>query len=797
MSDQPHSPGETARQGPVRAFYDWLVRSLRTSPLAAPDVDGPTTAEALPSRIAHYAITHKLGQGGMGVVYAARDERLQRPVALKMISSQSYDETTRKRFWREARTAASVNHPNICQIYDIGDDDGDDLFIAMELLEGETLDQRLQKGPMSVSQAVPVALDILAALAAVHARGVIHRDLKPSNVFLTPHGVKVLDFGVARPQPEQALTAAANLTGTGVLVGTPRYIAPECVLGEAADASSDLFAVGAILFEILAGRPAFGGRTVPEVLRATVYEQPPALTGPPAVAAVDRVIRRALAKRPGDRPESADEMARQLRGIRIGDTGDVPAVAQVLTRLVVLPFRTLRADPESDFLAFSLPDAIATSLSGTGSLVVRSSAVAARFAGEAPDLKALAEEADVDRVVTGTLLRSGEQVRAAVQLVEAPAGTLLASLTVQSSLGDLFRLQDDISKRVVQALSLPLAGLPTPTPDVPRDAQAYELYLRANELASSHEGLVRARDLYERCLALDPDFAPAWAHLGRCHRVIGKYIDGAADSESRAERALGRALELKPRLAVAQKFYAHLEADMGRARQALVRLLTEAHRHGNDPELFAGLVHACRYCGLYEASITADAEARRLDPNVRTSVAETLLLAGDIEGRLAIDRPSQATGADDGNRVMSLGLAGRREEAIEALARMRRATHLPVHQAFIGYLSAWLERRPDGMVLDESTFGRLKIQHDPEAIFREAWMLCDVGEHEQGLRRLQRAVASGYFVAPTLAASRQFDPLRHNPEFQALVAEAEAGRQAALTAFREAGGERLLGLTLT
>ena len=326
----------------MRAFYDWLVRSLRTSPLAAPDADGLTTAEALPSRIAHYAITHKLGQGGMGVVYAARDERLQRPVALKMISSQSYDETTRKRFWREARTAASVNHPNICQIYDIGDDDGDDLFIAMELLEGETLDQRLQKGPMSVSQAVPVALDILAALAAVHARGVVHRDLKPSNVFLTPHGVKVLDFGVARPQPEQALTAAANLTGTGVLVGTPRYIAPECVLGEAADASSDLFAVGAILFEILAGRPAFGGRTVPEVLRATVYEQPPALTGPPAVAAVDRVIRRALAKRPGDRPESADEMARQLRGIRLGDTGDVPAVAQVLTRLVVLPFRALR-----------------------------------------------------------------------------------------------------------------------------------------------------------------------------------------------------------------------------------------------------------------------------------------------------------------------------------------------------------------------------------------------------------------------------------------------------------------------
>ncbi len=777
-------------------MFDWLVRSLRSTPRSVRGVDNLTTAEALPSRIGHYAITHKLGQGGMGVVYAARDERLHRPVALKMISSRSYDDTTRQRFWREARTAASVNHPNICQIYDIGDDEGDDLFIAMELLEGEPLDRRLQRGPMSVSQGVPVALDILAALAAVHARGVVHRDLKPSNVFLTPHGVKVLDFGVARPQPEQALTAAANLTGAGVLVGTPGYIAPECILGQAADTSSDLFAVGAILFEILAGRPAFAGRTVADVLRATVCDHPPALTGHPAVSAVDRVIRRALAKESGDRPGSADEMARELRGIRIGDTGDVPAVAQVLTRLVVLPFRALRADPESDFLAFSLPDAIATSLSGTGSLVVRSSAVAARFAGETPDLKALAAEADVDRVVTGTLLRSGEQVRAAVQLIEAPSGTLLASLTVQSSLGDLFQLQDDISRRVVQALSLPLVGLATPTPDVPRDPQAYELYLRANELASSHEGLVRARDMYERCLAIDPDFAPAWAYLGRCHRVIGKYIDGAADSESQAERALGRALALNPRLAVAQKFYAHLEGDTGRGREAVVRLLTEAHRHGNDPELFAGLVHACRYCGLFEASVTADAEARRLDPNVRTSVVETLLLAGDIERLLALDRPSQATGTDDGNRVISLGMAGRREEAFEALAHMSRVSQLPVQRAFMGYLSAWLERRPGDMVVDEAKFGRLKIQDDPEAIFREGWMLCDVGEHDQGLRRLQRAVARGYFVAPTLAASRHFDPLRQNPQFEALLAEAEAGRQAALTAFREAGGERLLGVTL-
>src|SRR5437870_35150 len=256
------------------------------------------------------------------------------------------------------------------------------------------------------------------------------------------------------------------------------------------------------------------------------------------------------------------------------------------TRLVVLPFRVLRPDPETDFLAFSLPDAIATSLSRIGSLIVRSSATAARFVGESPDLKALAAEADVDRVVMGTLLRSGDQLRAAAQLVDAPAGTLLTAHTVQSSLGDLFRLQDDIARRVVEALALPLAGAgPSPRPDAPHNARAYELYLRANELARAYDQLPLARDLYQRCLELDPSFAPAWAHLGRCHRVIGKFIDDAADNYPRAEEAFRRALDLNPRLSVAHKFYAQLEADLGQSQAALVRLLGQAERRGNDPEL--------------------------------------------------------------------------------------------------------------------------------------------------------------------------------------------------------------------
>ena len=275
--------------------------------------------------------------------------------------------------------------------------------------------------------------------------------------------------------------------------------------------------------------------------------------------------------------------------------------------------------------------------------------------------------------------------------------------------------------------------------------------------------------------------------------MIGKYVDGTADSEAHAEEALRRALELKPRLSVAHKFYAHLEADIGQARRAMVRLLGEANRHGNDPELFAGLVHACRYCGMYEQSVAAHAEARRLDPNVPTSLEQTLLMMGDIEQLLAVERPPVIAGGDDGIKVIALGLAGRRDEARRALLGMREASHIPLFVTWIDYLMAWLDRRPAAMRLDASPHAALKIQDDPEAIFQEGWLLCDVGEHERGLGYLQRAVAKGYSVAPTLSRSPQFDALRHDPAFRALIVEADAGRERALLAFREGGGEQLLG----
>ena len=767
--------------GAIRGLFGWF-KGTPAPPGSSPPTDPP-------ARLGHYVIERKLGEGGMGVVYAARDEKLRRTIAIKTMAIAT-DEAARQRFWREARAAASVNHPNICQIYEIGDHGGT-LFIAMELLEGAPLSARLKQGPVSLDETLHIGRGVLAALSALHDRGVIHRDLKPSNVFLTPHGVKLLDFGLARPVGEEDRDTSPALTRAGAVLGTPHYMSPEQALGEPLDPRTDLFSAGALLFEMLAGRPAFTGNTVLAILHATVHEDPPALSGSPAVVAVDRVIRRALAKRPADRPASAQAMADELNDVPAADA-DAATVTRPMPRLVVLPFRNLRPDAETDFLCFSLPDAITSSLSDVSSLVVRSSAMAARFAAEAPDFRALAAEAGVDRVVIGTILRAGDELRVTAQLVQAPEGTVMTSLTVQMPLVDLFKLQDAVARRVTETLALP-ARPSASALERPQNGRAYELYLRGNELARTYDGLPRARALYERALALDPHFAPAWARLGRCHRVIDKYIEATPGAARRAEDAFRRALEINPRLTIAHKLYAGLEADTGRAEAAMVRLLGEATRHGNDAELFAGLVHACRYCGLFDESLAAHAEARRLDPHIATSVFETLLLKGDLDKLVAAADDAIVAGIDDGVRVIGLGLAGRLEEARARLTRMTDRPRIAAFTTWIAHLAAWLDRRVADMSDTYDQISSLAIFTDPEAQFQEGWFFCDVGEHARAMPFLERAVARGYFVAPTLESRPQFDALRGTPVFDSLVADAAAGRARARAAFVAAGGERLLG----
>src|SRR5215813_5388308 len=343
-----------------------------------------------------------------------------------------------------------------------------------------------------------------------------------------------------------------------------------------------------------------------------------------------RQIREALGDT-ADAPRFIETLPR--RGYRFLLPMDAPPAveAKPIRSLIVLPFRMLRPDPATDFLAFSLPEALTTSLSGLKSVVVRSSLAASRFAAGTQDLKTVAAETHADLIVTGTLLSTGDEIRVTTQLTETATGTLMCSHSTQTSIGHVFRLQDELTECLVEALSLQLTSGEKRIlrHDVPADPKAYEYYLRGNQFSHDSKQWGAARDLYLRCVEADPCYAPAWARLGRIHHVMAKYLTtGAKEGLERAEAAFRQALDLNPDLAIAHKFYAQLEVDLGRAGDAMARLLPRAQGVA-DPEIFAALISPLRYCGLMEASAAAYARAVALEPTIRTSIVHTWFLQRD------------------------------------------------------------------------------------------------------------------------------------------------------------------------
>jgi serine/threonine protein kinase/tetratricopeptide (TPR) repeat protein len=739
--------------------------------------------------IGPYQVVRKLGEGGMGVVFAARDARLDRLVAVKMLREGIANEEARLRFWREARAAAGVSHPNICQVFEVGEADGR-LYLVMELLEGEPLGERLRRGPLPEREAVSILLGVLSALDAVHRRELVHRDLKPSNVFLTRHGPKVLDFGLARfTQAGSEPSLLKNLTQPGSVLGTPRYMSPEQLQGLPVESPSDIFAAGVLFYEMLTGKPAFTGDTVMAIFHAVLYDPPPPLPSHPHI---EGVLRRSLARDPGSRYPSAAAMAEALRTM-VSDSSSSRTVespaAPRQTRLIVLPFRMLRPDPETEFLAFSLPDAITASLSGLQSLVVRSSMVAARFTGPAPDLREVAEQAQVDAVLTGTLLRAGPQIRVSVQLVEAPAGTLLWSQTSQAALEDIFELQDGLAKRIFESLRQSHSSREEQVlrRDVPVNAAAYEFYLRANQHAKEPEGLPVARELYQRCLDLDPNYAPAWARLGRCLWLMAKWSPDSGIDASQAENAFERAFSINPDLAIAHQLYGRFETDRGRARQSMVRLLHRASRFRQDAELFAGLVHCCRYCGLLDASVAAFERARALDPQIQTSVEHTYFMRGDHQKVIELSH------ANFGFVVaQSLMLLGRAREADE-LARTSESTlPTPMLRLYLAAVRAGLGENVEALRHAVGEILSLKLM-DLEGLHYLSRMTVRAGLPDEAVQLARRSVSGGWWCPQPMRQDLWLEPLRARDDYRELIAAAEKGRAESLAAYREADGPDLLG----
>ena len=752
------------------------------------DLVGRTHADDdtdLPTLIGNYRVVRKLGQGGMGVVYVAEDLRLGRQVAVKVLRETASDPSAHLRLVREARIAAGISHPLICQVFELGDWN-DRPFIAMELIDGEPLSARLAQGALPPADALRITLGVAEALSVLHRRGIVHRDLKPSNVFVTELGVKVLDFGLARPIESADTDTALRLTHTDTFVGTPRYAAPEQLAGDTVDARADLFSAAVILFEMLAGRPPFSGATLAALVHSVLYDTPPVLTGSPAISATDCILHRALSKKPDERHPTADAFAADLKGALQLAASDQVAEARPMLRLAVLPFRLLKRDPDIDYLGLSLADALGSSLTGLESLVVRSSLKSARYANVVPDLAAVATDLAVDVVLTGSMLRVRDQMRVSAELVSVPAGDLWWSQTTHVPLDAVIDLHDELARRVIA--SLPLTAQDRNfRPRTAGNAKAFDLYLHGMRTRAESVSWRQAHAFFQQSLDLDDGFAPAWAERGRLERLFGKYEDPA--QLANAESAFLRALELDPENGAAQYYYAQLEIDLGRLDAALARLLERVRHRRAEPHIYAALVHACRYGGLLDESVAAHRHTQRLDPTLPTTVHHTHYMLGDYAAALAA-----AGHVADPFEARVLSALGRDEEAIACARREEeRFASVPLMRVFSSSLRAALEgRREEGI----AAIDRLAASgfSDGEGLFYLGGVSARLGDRQRAHDLLMRAIDNGFSCLTGFETDVFLASLRSSSGWTGLMDRLNAKRRLVTNEFMRAGGRGLLAL---
>ena len=653
------------------------------------------------TRLGAYEVLTPLGTGGMGEVYRARDTRLDRDVAVKVLpQTVAGDPDALARFEREAKAVAALSHPNILAIFDFGRQNGI-AYAVTELLEGESLRGKLDSGPVSQRQAIEYAVQIARGLSAAHGRGIIHRDLKPDNVFVTKDGhVKILDFGLAKrveeasPDSKTSAPTDARHTEPGTVMGTMGYMSPEQLRGLPVDHRSDIFSFGTVLYELLSGKKAFKRDTASDTIAAILKEEPPELTGSGRniSPALDHIVRHCLEKEPDDRFQSAKDVVFALSEASepTATTGVRPlsarpsrkslwiAAALIVTagvigfallrrpragggaaggakRLAVLPFENLGA-PEDDYLADGLSDEIRgklTSLPGI-QVIARGSSTPYKKTNKTP--KQIAEELNVQYLLTATVrsnktgTASRVQVRPELVDVSQPdAPTSKWQQTFDTAVTDVFQVQSEIASQVAQALDVALGATQEkqlaerPTKSLP----AYEAFLKGDQVSGAlgkndPATIRRALDFYEQAVALDPGFAQAWSRISRVNSLVYFQTNPSPEFAGSALRAAQKALELAPNTPDSYFAMCEYERDVrGDLRAARVQIEKARSIAPGNADLMRESATIDRSLGQFDKALVQLQEAQRLDPRstaVYRDLARTLLfLRRYPEARQATD----------------------------------------------------------------------------------------------------------------------------------------------------------------
>ena len=747
-------------------------------------------------KVGRYRILRQLGSGGMGEVYLAEDPSLQRQVALKILSGT--DEKSKRRFVREAITASKLSHPNVAVIHEAGESDGI-AFIAMQYVEGETLRDRLDRGPLPIADIVRIGREVADALDDAHRHGIVHRDIKPANIIIDDRGhAKVLDFGIAKlidslAMPDES-TAVAETTA-GKFLGTLHYVSPEQAGGGVIDARTDIFSLGIVLYEMVTGSNPFAANSFLETVRRVRELTPPPIDRADCPADLKRIITKCLEKDPQRRYGSARDLIVDLERsagspagvsrLRAGSTwitalailavavfllwrhpsATAPPSAKIES-IAVLPFVNFSPDRQNEFIGDGITEEVINGLAQLNGLKVVSRTSAFAFKGTRSDIREVGKSLGVDAVVEGSVQRASDRLRVTAQLINAHDGYHLWSETYNGAVGDVFSIEDQISRSVAKALQRTMGR--TPASPSTRDIAAYDLYLKARreELFLTRVQVNDAIRDFKAAIDRDPSFAEAYAGLAETYSLLdhrpGLTTLEPKETYALAVEAANKALNLDPDSVEAHTAVGHIDMHLGRFDEAQAHLNRALQLNPNYSTAYLWHGILMRTLGQYEAGKKELARAEQLDPLSASLLVYTSVnawIAGDYEGaRSAAERgiqldPQNAplhqylAEADmtlgrfsdaeeelrrseklgnrstlDESRALLLALSGRREEAVALLRQIgRNARGAAMPRMMRGWAAVgdvdeaarWLDR----IVREIPDYGRLAIELPPHPAF--------------------------------------------------------------------------------